>query len=468
MEADLDEPEADEPSGFVRALFRPVDIASLAVFRIAFGAIMFWEVWRYFDNGWIRTYYISRKFHFKYLGFGWVKAWPGDWMYVHFASVGVLALCVMVGLFYRVTSVLLMLGFGYWFLLDKTRYLNHLYLTLLLCFLMTLIPAHRAASVDAWLRPSLKRETAPAWSLWLMQAQFFIVYTNAGIAKIGGDWAAGAPMGDWLASRADTPLIGPLLAQPWATPFFAQGGMWFDLLIVPLLLWRPTRIPAVLVAVFFHVMNKWLFNIGIFPGLMLAATPLLFSPSWPRRICLFFAPRADADEEDAEPVVLPRRARRRLLTVLGVYLALQVLVPLRHFLYPGSVHWTEEGHCFAWHMKLRDKEAEPASFIATHTPTGNTWVVDQNILSTRQKTKVGQWPDMAHQYALYAVRDLADQGHTDVEIRVRTSVSLNGRPYRPLIDPEVDLASQPRSLWPADWILPLDVPLPEREVEENE
>jgi hypothetical protein len=36
-------------------LFAPVDIASLACFRIAFGALMAWEITRYFSRGWIQT-----------------------------------------------------------------------------------------------------------------------------------------------------------------------------------------------------------------------------------------------------------------------------------------------------------------------------------------------------------------------------------------------------------------------------
>ena len=34
-------------------LQQPVDIAPLILFRIAFGAIMGWEVWRHFTNRWI-------------------------------------------------------------------------------------------------------------------------------------------------------------------------------------------------------------------------------------------------------------------------------------------------------------------------------------------------------------------------------------------------------------------------------
>ena len=75
----------------------PVDIASLVVFRIAFGAIMLWEVWRHFAFGWIGPTYIEPTFHFTYFGFDWVHPWPGGWMYLHFWILGVLAACIMVG-----------------------------------------------------------------------------------------------------------------------------------------------------------------------------------------------------------------------------------------------------------------------------------------------------------------------------------------------------------------------------------
>jgi hypothetical protein len=61
-------------------LFEPVDASTLVVFRIGFGLIMLWEVWRYWTYGWISEYYIEPDFHFKYIGFEWVEPWPGDWM----------------------------------------------------------------------------------------------------------------------------------------------------------------------------------------------------------------------------------------------------------------------------------------------------------------------------------------------------------------------------------------------------
>ena len=92
-------------------LFESKDIAILVYFRIVFGAIMFWEVIRYFDHDWIFDYWIDPIFHFTYYGFGWVPALPDDWMYVHFAIMGVLAICIMIGFKYRLTSVLFFIFF---------------------------------------------------------------------------------------------------------------------------------------------------------------------------------------------------------------------------------------------------------------------------------------------------------------------------------------------------------------------
>ena len=74
----------DSLSAIQAALFKPVDIASLAFFRIAFGTILLWEVWRYFDYGWIERYYIEPEFHFTYYGFEWVRPWSGGGMFLHF------------------------------------------------------------------------------------------------------------------------------------------------------------------------------------------------------------------------------------------------------------------------------------------------------------------------------------------------------------------------------------------------
>ena len=132
---------------------------------------------------------------------------------------------------------------------------------------------------------------------------------------------------------------------------------------------------------------------------------------------------------------------------------------MRHLLYPGNPSWTEEGHRFAWMMKLRDKRAR-AVFTVRDPTTGDEWtVVPADLLLRHQASKVASRPDMILQYAHYIAMHTARQkGLTDVEVRARVCASLNGRPPALLIDPTRDLTKVGRSLRHADWVLPLNQP----------
>ena len=432
-------------------LFEPVDISSLVFFRVAFGSILVWEVVRYFSHGWISRYYIEPSFYFTYLGFDWVRPWPGAGMVVHFSVLGVLAGFIALGFLYRISSVLFFVGFTYVFLLDQTNYLNHFYLISLISFLMALLPAHRAFSIDALMRPSIRSDTTPAWSVWILRLQLAIAYMYGGIAKIHPDWLRGEPMRQWLAARSDFPLIGSLFVEEWMVYLFVYGGLLIDLLAPPLLMWRRTRPVAFVAVVLFHLLNARLFSIGIFPWFMIAATTIFFAPDWPRRLLRKASPRI---META-----PRgygRGERLLVTLLAVYVLIQLLVPLRHQLYPGRVSWTEEGHNFSWHMKLRDKEAI-AEFYVTDPASGRTWEIDSSdYLSKRQVRKMKTRPQLILAFSHHLARVFRNEGYPNVEVRVRAWASLNGRPYQALVDPDIDLAKKRRRVGHAKWIVPLE------------
>jgi vitamin K-dependent gamma-carboxylase len=442
--------------------FARVDIASLVWFRVAFGLCMVAHVLESMPK--VAQSYIEPEFHFKYFGFQWVEPWPGNWMHVHFLVLLLAAVCITLGAGYRVATVVFFLGISHVFLLEQAFHLNHMYLVSLISFLMILVPAHRAFSVDAWLRPKLRSETAPKWALWLLQAQVGIPYFYGGIAKLNGDWLQAQPLKIWLASRADRPVIGPLLAQEWVAYLFAYGGLLFDLLVVPLLMWRKTRPYIFVVALMFHATNGTVFNIGIFPWVMAGATLIFFSPEWPRKVVSRLRGLLGGPPLPAVMLVpAPRQLRPRqaaLLTLVGGYVAFQLLFPLRHWLYPGDVAWTEEGHKFSWRMKLRDKGGRMA-LIATDPTTGRSWRInDRKYLTRRQASKMVGRPEMILQYAHYVADQLRAEGYEHIEIRALTSITLNGRPPAPLIDPDVDLAQVEWSIWPKSWILPQPHALP--------
>jgi hypothetical protein len=439
--------------------FEPVDISWLAFFRILFGSVMAVEVCRYFLHGWVDTY-SPHEFHFTYYGFEWLRPWPGEGMRIHFAVLGLCAVCIAVGFCYRIAAPLFFLGFTYVFLLDETRYLNHFYLISLTSFLMIFLPAHHAWSIDSWRRPAIRSDVTPRWTLWLMRAQIGIPYLFGGIAKLNFDWLHGEPMRLWLAHREHLPVIGPHVHEEWLVYFFAIGGLLLDLFIVPCLLWRRTRVPAFLAAAAFHLLNSVLFRIGIFPWLMLGATFIFFPPDLPRRALqhLKIVRREIAPAEAANAHVEPR-GRGVVLALVGAYLLAQVLIPFRHFLYPGSVHWTEEGHRFSWHMKLRSKDGD-ALFYLSSPASGREWKVDPlKLLRPGACEEMVTHPDMILQFSHRLAEQKRREGFADIEVRARVAVSLNGRTPQLMIDPTVDLAKEKRSLRHASWILPLHEPL---------
>lgn len=426
-------------------LLAPIPIGQLVIFRVLFGGIMFWEVTRYFQHGWIEKYYIEPQFHFSYYLFDWVQPWPGDGMIWHFYLLGGLALLIMAGCCYRLSMAAFFVAFSYVFLLEEARYLNHLYLVCLISFLMIFIPAHRAISVDAWWRPGLQTNDVPAWSLWLLRFQIGLVYFFGGIAKINGDWLQGEPMRMWLAERTDFPLIGQWFTEEWLVYLFAYGGLLFDLLFVPLVFYPRTRPLILLISVFFHLTNDTLFVIGIFPWFMLGANVLFLPSRW-----------FGAATPPAETVKPLTTYQKLLFAVLGLYCLFQVLFPLRHWLYPGEVHWTEEGHRFAWHMKLRDKSGF-AEFFVIDPDTNGVAIIDLNdYLLPHQRSAMVTRPDMLLEFSHYLAEQFRAQGYMDFDIRVRARISLNGRPPQLMIDTAVNLAEQPRSWRPGKWILPLE------------
>ncbi len=427
----------------MKRLFAPVDIASLVAFRIAFGTLICAEMLRYLLKGYVTTLWVKPTFHFKYYGFGWVADLPEPLIYAAWISGAVAAACFALGLFYRAAAVWLCVVQTYFFLLDETKWMNHFYLTCLLAFLAILVPCHRAFSLDAWRKPETRSDTAPAWALWILRTQMGIVYFYGGLAKITPDWLLRAePMRIWLRGK------GGLLATEAAAWTLSWGGLLLDLLIVPLLLWRRTRTAAFIVAVLFHLANSRLFTIGVFPWLAIAMTTLFLDPSWPRRLL--------RKERPTVPASATYTMGRGLAALLTLYFAIQFLVPLRHFLYPGNPDWTEQGHRFSWHMMLRTKASKCRYFVTHADAPEPVKVYPTDYVTDYQAMKMSGRPDMILQLAHHIGRSLEARGYRDVEVRVKTEAALNGRPAQDLIRRRTDLLQEKRSLRNYDWIVPLE------------
>ena len=298
-----------------------------------------------------------------------------------------------------------------------------------------MVPAHRAVSVDSALRPALRSAVAPAWSLYLLRAQLAIVYLYAAIAKLNADWLHGWPLRIWFEQRASNSMLGPWLAWPETALAAAYAGLLIDLLVIPALLWKRTRMAAFAVAGSFHLANAYLFEIGVFPAVAIATTTLFLSPSWPRR---WWPGRAAASRAGSGPsLALPRWGEIALVA----YLLVQIALPLRHWLAPGPVAWNEVGHRYAWRMKLRDKEGR-CRFWVEDRARGERWIINPNHhLQPWQVQRLCGEPELLVRFAQHHAGKLQElRPGADVAAGAWSWVSLNGRPPQLLFDPKADLS----------------------------
>jgi hypothetical protein len=368
--------------------------------------------------------------------------------------MSVFGLMVMLGLFYRFSMAAFTLMWTATYLMQKFNYNNHYYLLILLCILMLLVPAHQYASLDVRRKPTNKTLTCPRWCIWVFIGLLWIVFTYAAIAKIQPDWLSARPVSLWFQYKKDYPVIGPLLATEWIKWVVAYGGVFFDLLIVPLLLWKRTRMLAFLASLLFHGFNSAVFQIGIFPYLMIGADVFFFEPDKIRRLFFKHKPPVQLSlNTEQTNYISPNRF---ILSFLAIFFVLQIALPLRHLFYPGDVNWTEEGHRMSWRMMLRSKSGN-LHFKLINPKTDEQWTVYlSEYLTPVQAADVATHPDMIWQFVQLLKKKYAEKGVQDLEVYAVSEASLNGRPYQTFIDPAVDLAKvEWKPFSHANWILPM-------------
>ncbi|MDR8392496.1 HTTM domain-containing protein [Aliifodinibius sp. S!AR15-10] len=442
--------------------------APLAMFRVLFGFIMVVSIIRFALNGWIYELYVKPDFFFTYYGFEWVTPLGEVGMYLLFLVMGLAAVGIMLGYYYRVAAVLFFLAFSYVELIDKTNYLNHYYFVSIISFLLIIVPAHRYFSLDVMRRSDLEVSTVPSWTINILKLQLGLVYFYAGLAKLNPDWLFNAmPLKLWLPANAHLPLIGPLLEYTSTAYLFSWTGAFYDLFIVFFLLYKPTRKFAYVAVIAFHLMTSALFQIGMFPYIMILCTLIYFSEEFHEqciaklrelwsKVAIWKSEVTGTSQHTSKKrsLTLSKSASTILTVVLVLHFLLQVLVPLRFALYPGNLFWTEEGYRFSWRVMLMEK-AGYATFHVRNSETGKSWEVSNwEHLTPNQEKMMSTQPDMILQFAHHLEDKYKQQGLEDVEIKAEAYVTLNGRRSRLMIDPEVDLTEESRGFEHKEWILP--------------
>ncbi|MGK0430603.1 MAG: hypothetical protein ACJARX_002281, partial [Psychroserpens sp.] len=243
-------------------------------------------------------------------------------------------------------------------------------------------------------------------------------------------------------------LVGNVLQQKFMLYLVAYGGILFDGLIIPLLLWKRTRRIAFFVSIFFHLFNSFIFQVGIFPYLSLAFAVFFYQPQVIQK--LFLKGKILFSEEQIE---IPSYSKA-FKTVFVLYFIIQIALPVRHYFIQDNVLWTEEGHRLSWRMMLRVKSATTTFRVIDKKTNMVDRIKLDDYLTKKQIRSVSSKPDIMWQFAQRLKTIYAKKG-MDVAVYVKAYVGVNGRPQKQLIDPNVDLASVKWNPFKHhDWILP--------------
>lgn len=436
---------------------KPISIAPLIHFRVLFGLIMFISVVRFVWNGWVNTQYIDPVFHFSYFGFSWISN-PGEvGIYLLFVIMATSALGITLGLFYRLSAMLFFISFTYVELIDVTNYLNHYYFVSLVAFLMLWMPAHLGFSFDS-IKKGISIAKIPNGYVLIIQLLLALVYFYAGLAKLNPEWMMEAlPLRIWLPMYSHLPLVGGLMNELWVAYAFSWFGAIYDLSIPFLLFYGRTRPYAFIAVLVFHISTWLLFPIGMFPFIMILATTIFFSPEIHKKVLSNLGnilSRKRTLKSTSGLTVYKTNYQKLIWSIFALFLIIQLVLPLRAYLYPGKLFWTEQGYRFSWRVMLMEK-AGYAIFHIKDKTTGREWEEYANdYLSPMQEKQMSTQPDLILQFVHFLKQSLADQGYNDVEIRAEVYVSLNGGMNRLLVDSNADLTKIKDGFAHKTWILP--------------
>lgn len=433
-------------------VYKKVTIAPLVTFRVLFGLIMFISVVRFWANGWIEAQYIQPLLHFKYFGFHWLPEPDPIGYYIIFTVLALCTVGIASGALYRLSTITFFLLFTYIELIDVSYYLNHYYFVSLVSAILIFLPANAKFSIDLKLGLTKERDNIAAGYINIIKFQLALVYVFAGMAKLNGDWLIHAmPLAIWLPAQDHLPIIGSIFKWEITPYLMSWTGAIYDLFIPAFLIMSRTRWVAYGAVVMFHLLTWWLFQIGMFPFIMIGATLIFFSGKFHQNLHEKLAGIRYSSIANHESPLQKRWAHIPVTT----FILIQLVFPFRNLLYDGNPFWHEQGYRFGWRVMLMEK-AGYAQFKVVNKANKTIEVDNRDFLTPVQEKMMSTQPDLMIQYARYLEAHYEKRGIDTKGVYANVHVTFNGRSSRPYIDPKVNLAEQVDSWKPKTWILPFE------------
>lgn len=299
-----DQPTAPRPARLDDVFDRLGSVRSLAILRIALGPIVLVHLAPFLADTLRGTTYLDR-FHTPWFGF--LPEVPGG-VQVGLVSVGaVAAVALGAGWHTRLVAPLTFACVAGNFFLSQTHFRHNRAFLLFLLAAVALADSGRVLSLDAR-RHRRRTGRAPAdcatlWPLWLLRALVSSVYLASGVSKlVDPDWFGGLVLWDRAVRYQDLvhDRLPDLLADPvvelvtsrWVHTLTSPVAVAMELFVGVGLWFRPTRLPAVWVALLFHVAIEVSASVEVFSLAAVAALVIWASPATRDRIVV-------ADPSDA-------------------------------------------------------------------------------------------------------------------------------------------------------------------------
>ena len=379
--------------------------------------------------------------------------------------------------------------------LDRTFYNNHYILMIEICVLLLFVDD--GCLRWPWMRSSLRAPAVSRWQLRALELLLLTPYFFGALAKLNRSWLLDAqPVLSWAdemlgklnevsdgrlgelvdvyisrvlgATDGDAAQSNAIVIRHFAF-LVSYTGLVLDF-AAPIALFCGGRTPRLLAAtacLLFNVFNKLWFGLGVFPWLntlalvifILPSKPLSTPPSKSRKGTAKDAKRQSPPQRQAcftPTAVWPRR----LVCLLAIPHA---LIPLRHLVFfqgGKSSLWTDEGHLYAWHMKLVERTGWLVLTVEVRDGDGDAADGDRadgngpdgeprlfhlvpetdTALHPDQAGELAHNPGMLLHYAAFLREAFTMRGARPTSIRASGScVSANGRAAQPLFRSDVDL-----------------------------
>lgn len=428
---------------FKNWLSEQIDGTVLGLFRLIFGVVMVYELAEFFKMRLIDKGLLAPKILFKYEGFEWVKPASSGVMNGLLFLMLVCAVLLATGVFMKWACRIFAVVYGYFFLCDKSLFNNHIYLFFLLLVLLSFTNADDFLSLK---NKTGRPRTVARWQVFMLQAQFLVVYFFGGLAKMNADWLFRQEPVRTLTAAYRVAFFQNELSWFMLT----WGGFLIDLLAPLLLLWKPARRYAIWGYLLFHLTNTLIFDdIGIFPLVMALALVLFYETSelrWLKGFVRAEEPAANLKglkKTGGLPIAQPTAdgVGQGVKWFLIGWFVFQLLFPLRGYFLPNDVNFTGIGKNFSWRMKIDSRVPDVLDFNVENPANGQRGVVDiGKYVNTFQVQHLAGDVRSVAALARLLKADAAKQGFPSVAIRAEIRMTWNGRKGVTLVDSLVDLS----------------------------